>query len=69
MDGRPRPSSRAGRPALHHTSSGWRKPSEKGLVIAKLGVARPEVWRCLARTDGLVALETWRRGNEINNLK
>jgi large subunit ribosomal protein L7/L12 len=36
------------------------------LVIAKRGAARSEVGRCLAPAVDLVALETWRRGNEIN---
>jgi hypothetical protein len=35
------------------------------LVISKRGVARFESLRCLAREEGLVALETWRAGNEI----
>jgi large subunit ribosomal protein L7/L12 len=56
-----------GQECPRYTSSGWRKPSEKGLVIAKLGVARFEVGRCLAPANDLVALETRRRDNEIAN--
>jgi len=68
MEGRASsPVRRVGRPALHQQNSGRRKPAEKDLVIAKRGVARSEVWRCLALTEGLVALETWRCGNEIAN--
>jgi len=39
------------------------------LVIAKRGVARSDVWRCLARIEDPVALETWQSGDEIKNLK
>jgi len=49
--------------------SGQETLPEKGLVIAKQGVARSEVGRCLAPAEDLVALETWRGGNEIKNLK
>jgi hypothetical protein len=60
---------RAGVPALHKQSSGWRKPSEKDLAVVKRGVARSEIWRCLApEIEGLVALETWQSDSEIANL-